>query len=673
MNNIYNLVLLLMAFNLSTSFAQELAASVQNQIEELRKFVKEDKNFKIIAEDKSLYSEHETCEFIKNHLAKEMELTVYCGQEYLHFCPVHESHLTAKVNEDPCLSSSKVLAPKKTSPLKIGGFNVFHMGKKPMTSGGFPQFENLFFKDLKTVAEIINKFDVLAAVELKHFNDDFLAQNKLIVEALSSSQTSFSFAEKTSDPLNKAQLAERFYVPDYIKVLRNLKSINSPANWSLILSPNLKQELTATYQSKKSNPILALLGLEEGLVLKNDITNFELGGIFYQAQKVRPTKLAYCGGKNVACTANAKDFEARISRHPFLANLKNGNKDFIIGAYHAPFRSPTLSEKLAGRIIEQDWVLSNGESLPPLLDGGSPVYMPDFINLMNQFNPSNLVLDAFDKKTKEKYSRSFGIIPPVEKNKKEETEYWIKPEFSARYADVKVVVDFFAKLSLVKSNKSKKSINVIAFGDYNMSAFPDSQSAPFSHGVNDINYQLEHQAWYHPEFGILSQWKNFEVQVNTLTSVGNRNLSSYYDHFVLNLNQDLAVCKVDEKTGGAFDFTDKTLNLDIQELVISAKSEKYQKELKAELKKNILISKSKKGDFTLKNRFNFKIKDEDPTRNGDVLWNLFDHHITKNPKYVQDPKYPNDPERTILEEDKDPNSIYRALISDHLPIYINCF
>lgn len=210
-------------------------------------------------------------------------MRVVCNSDYIHFR----------------LQPSSAQKPKAKSELKIGGFNVFHLG------------DNLTpYKNIGLVAEIIDQWDVVGVTEPMPLPTEQELNNARLEKLLSRMGSQSIRIEGTSNTVTAEHLLRQFAVPGYIQLLKALQKRDS--SWSLLLSP----EASGDSQHK------------------------ELVGIFYRATQLTPTQVKYCRDK-IACPARfSADVDPVVSRRPFVAGFRSGKFDFILLATHIRFRIP---------------------------------------------------------------------------------------------------------------------------------------------------------------------------------------------------------------------------------------------------------------------------------------------------------------------------------------------
>ncbi|MBK22436.1 MAG: hypothetical protein CME70_00405 [Halobacteriovorax sp.] len=226
------------------------------------------------------------CQEVKKYVIKS-RFKLDCYNNYHHY------------NANAWKSYSKASA-KKSGTVKIASYNMLHPGS-----------QRSIFKDLKLLAKVINKWDVLVGLELLPIVGRDLENNKRVLKYLGSSKG------KSAASLYRA--------PGYVNILNELRKLDK--SWALILSPR--------GDAAKSGQV------------------DEHVGFFYRAKKVKPIINEHCNeyktsgsGTAFACFPNfRKAFMGRetthvFSRRPFLASFESGNFTFSLLGSHTIFGSP---------------------------------------------------------------------------------------------------------------------------------------------------------------------------------------------------------------------------------------------------------------------------------------------------------------------------------------------
>ncbi|MCC7440876.1 MAG: hypothetical protein IT285_04545 [Bdellovibrionales bacterium] len=234
----------------------------------------------------------EVCQSAKDRFFSDSDVIVQCREKYHHYnAGAVTAHYKARKNRE----------------FKLGSFNMFHLGDNQSR-----------YKDYSVMAQIINQWDVVAAIEVQPLptaeakrNDD-LAEFLAVVEQ---SETEITSAD------GRPVTAERIYgdmtPPGYVKLLKSLMELDP--SWSLIIAAEPAGEGT----------------------------HKELSGFYYRAQNVKPKRVTGCANQ-MGCVAQIpNDMKVAVAREPFIAGFQSGPFDFIGMALHARFREPPQASAMA--------------------------------------------------------------------------------------------------------------------------------------------------------------------------------------------------------------------------------------------------------------------------------------------------------------------------------------
>lgn len=283
-------------------------------------------NFALAELDGATESEIETCRQLKVFLDGNVG-EVECQSEY---------QIYSKFVGDYSPSKAKSLSGQ----VRIGAFNVF----KP----GATQTE---YKDHQLVAAVINKWDVVAAVELTSNNGVSKRHNEGIVEYYTSrlAQMTEQGQDMASAVTNNelALIREQFDFPGYIEVLKELQKLD--ASWSLLLS-----------------------GKQEG---SENSTVKELTGFYYRSSVVDLKPTQYCRdryGRNgkYGCLpvldekTFGRDVDGLFSRRPFVATFESGAFDFTLLSTHVIHNTPS-DEELQKKILKNVFGVEDYKDIGP--------------------------------------------------------------------------------------------------------------------------------------------------------------------------------------------------------------------------------------------------------------------------------------------------------------------
>ena len=265
----------------------------------------------------------EQCQQISQYLVKDQYL-LQCHGNYHHY------------NADAYRQYYQKNNAQTQGIVKIASFNLLQPGSSAS-----------FYKDYKLLAELMNKWDLISAVELIAVVGEDLKHNQavlsfindgpqLIAQLQKKIQESCSLQEKSKleEELITLQkdlkLAPNLYrAPGYLQILNELRQLDP--SWSLLLTPRGE-------------------GTEEANLK-------ELAGFYYRAQTVRPLINPYCREVHTHGTAHPfaciPDFSAHFmdtdyrqvfSRRPFMASFESGDFTVALLAFHSIFSSPTDDE-----------------------------------------------------------------------------------------------------------------------------------------------------------------------------------------------------------------------------------------------------------------------------------------------------------------------------------------
>ncbi len=343
--------------------------------------------------------------------AKSVRADRAMNKEYRRKClEIREYHVKADYDVD-CYTNYhhfnsdaayRYYSSSAKSSIKVAGYNVWHPGN-PKSS----------YKDYAIMAKLVNKFDLVSAVELlasisrdKENNEnviDFLYSASSVIRKLEAS-TSASAKKKLVEFKKDHKIAKTLYrSPGYIKLLEELRKLDP--SWALILTPR-------------------------GEAAKETHVH-ELAGFYYRARSVKPIKNSHCKelsesghGDPVACFPNlrasfmGRDTSKVFSRRPFLASFQSGDFDFSLLTSHVVFTSPTDPIEMRN-ILRPSFGVSNYSDI------GRGVYKANYA----RFAESKIILE-FMEKFRSQYKEK-DIIYVGDMNLEESKTYWpnLMPEF----------------------------------------------------------------------------------------------------------------------------------------------------------------------------------------------------------------------------------------------------
>lgn len=220
-------------------------------------------------------------------------------------------------------------AVRSTGALKIANYNLLHPGTS-----------KALFKDYSLIAKIMNRYDIVAGLELLATVGRDEQNNRSVLELIIGSEELVTKLRQQKAKLkdqikiqemdvkivkliNDTRTAYELYrAPGYLKVLMELKKLDP--SWALILSPRGDSALPGSVE--------------------------ELSGYFYRSNAVAPAVNPHCkevadsdGGTPYAClitlTENfmGQNLAKHFARRPFMASFKAKGKNFTLVTSHMVF------------------------------------------------------------------------------------------------------------------------------------------------------------------------------------------------------------------------------------------------------------------------------------------------------------------------------------------------
>ncbi len=201
---------------------------------------------------------------------------------------------------------TKAVVQKNSQKIKIGSFNVYHLGD-----------DQSRLKDFNAMAIIMNKWDLVGVTELMPLPTAYADENRKLREVMKENQ-------------QKIPSNWRVIEPGYYKLLKELQTKDS--SWSLIFQP-----------------------MPEG-----EGSTGELAGFFYRSSRVQLNMWNYCPqtgladkinpnimGLNFGCLAQVSPNQAKLmSRRAFIAKFKSGKFDFVSVVSHTRFRPASAPDQV---------------------------------------------------------------------------------------------------------------------------------------------------------------------------------------------------------------------------------------------------------------------------------------------------------------------------------------
>ena len=234
---------------------------------------------------------------------------------------------------------------KRVGTVKIAGFNLWHPGS-----------DKSRFKNLKYIAEIINKWDIVGATELLPIIGHDLSNNKAVLKFLEKAPKLIKKLEKEiislSSKKSTASISKK--LKTLKEKLKNHVEDFKRAN-TLYRSPGYYKILV---ELRKLDPSWALMLAPRGEAAKASDAQ-ELSGYYYRASMARPIENMYCSdfepddfGESLGCIPSfssdfmEKDAENVFSRRPFMVTFKSGNFIPNLLVTHIIYTSPTDQESI---------------------------------------------------------------------------------------------------------------------------------------------------------------------------------------------------------------------------------------------------------------------------------------------------------------------------------------
>ncbi len=218
---------------------------------------------------------------------------------------------------------------RSTGALKIANYNLLHPGTS-----------KALFKDYGLIAKIMNRYDIVAGLELLATVGRDEQNNRAVLELIQGSADMVTKLRQQKAKLkdqikihemdvkivkliNDTRTAYDLYrAPGYLRVLMELKKLDP--SWALILSPRGDSALPGSVE--------------------------ELSGYYYRSNAVTPEVNPHCkefadagGGTPYACLINltedfmGQNFAKHFARRPFMASFKAKNKKFTLVTSHMVF------------------------------------------------------------------------------------------------------------------------------------------------------------------------------------------------------------------------------------------------------------------------------------------------------------------------------------------------
>lgn len=400
-------------------------------------------------------------------------------EEYNQACQVIDALLVRKQFKVDCYSNYQHYGPtdRTTKPssglLRIAGYNLLHPGTS-----------KALFKDYSLIAKIMNKYDVVAGLEILKTVGHDKANDEAVLVLLNDSPQMIAdlkaLKEKTTDIKKLKEIETKltkliadtkaayslYRGPGYFKILMALKKLDP--SWALILSPRGDSALQGSVE--------------------------EMVGFFYRANAVSPVANPHCaeykdenGGTPYACIINlgakfmGKNHTHNFSRRPFIGSFRSGSMKFSLVSMHVVFTfsgDEEAEKKLMNDVFGVD---SAGEL-------GAGINSSNFA----RFAEVKLTLD-FMNRFRQKYNDN-NIMFVSDTNIAANNAFW--PEVLKSFPGGEVFIDEPTTLSPLRFTSDGKETNGVANSYdhfvYDKSAFPScDEGKVYNYYQSDIQTDIE--------------------------------------------------------------------------------------------------------------------------------------------------------------------------------------
>lgn len=513
----------------------------------------------------------------------------------------------------------KSASPQKKSPnerLKIASFNAYRLGSA-----------QTLFKDYSIVAKMLNRWDLIALSEMHPNQGDQLAFNLNLVKAMEAGTISQDQAEKAYIP------------PGYLQLLRKLQSVDP--SWGLIVSPVGQSSI------------------------------YELYGFLYRASKLAPSRSNYCQGyfndlsqsgeftagldldqssgqrsffspqgSPVACLLRFRDQPFAVehfSKIPFLGSFEYRRQRISMISLHLRYRTPSFENDEANAVC--------GEGCKDLLG-----------RMMQTLLPETRGLPWIDETLLHRLVRKLPLsdrqknLPEVQSARRFPDEVLqLRLDHTPLKDEASRFFEVFATVNELKIVEAEDRAPTVIAGDFNLEYFDDSPNLTKKKAKARRLWQRALSAV--PDMQVVLSEK---VKTSISTKSG---LYSNFDHFLLS---PLAASVCHPATAASYDFLTK-VNLkwtaSERELLKKRKFEELEKTEAVDADLNLKPLGQIAAGGTFRNCYNGQMETGS--------W-LQKHHMTYQCQVFYETF--DSPPRT-----RRPYRVYTSLISDHLPILMNCF
>ncbi|MBD65724.1 MAG: hypothetical protein CME62_10990 [Halobacteriovoraceae bacterium] len=478
-----------------------------------------------------------------------------------------------------------------------------------------PGMSKTKFKDYTAVAKMMNKFDVIGVTELIPLMSSDAANNDEVVKFMQETPKEIVSIKKELRNLRRQQRSRHSVVRDREINLLELKKEQLE---------NDLQRVSEIYREPGYVKILSALrklsgGEDWALILSPrgegavGSPTPELVGYYYRASVVKPLSNPYC-----------RDIRRYGQATAFACIIDMDKKDLGRNKQHVFSRRPFLAEFISGNF---SFVLVTSHVL---FDS------PNDENVRRRIMRDSLGLDAIDL---------IGV-----RNSGLKTNEW------ARWAEIQVTLEFIAKYM-----QENKNDDVIYMGDFNL--------------------ETENQYW--PE--VLKTWGGSKLYISDKTSTNNsryhsdgsptHGVTSNYDHFIFNPKKTSeCVNSRGQITGGAFNFQKDRFAAQLDrkfKIRREGRGPRYNKNA-AQYRKlyNENVDAYLRGSKKIETIGH--VKHEYRAKNGKV-YSMSSRGILNDEREAK--TFAEDYQSRVLDSqlhDDTYYGFYKELISDHLPIYMDC-
>lgn len=357
-------------------------------------------------------------------------------------------------------------AARTSTSIKIANYNLLHPGTS-----------KTLFKDYGIMAKIMNRYDIVAGLELLATVGRDEQNNKAVLAFIESAPEMLEklSAEKsiTAAPVKLSELSSKidlitkdlkksydlYRAPGYLKVLQELKKLDP--SWSLILSPRGDS---------------AQIGSVE-----------ELTGFFYRANIATPAINPHCkemmddgAGTPVACFITleqsfmGKDVVQHFARRPFMASFKIGAQQITLVTSHVVF-TYSGDEEAEKDLMMKTFGVESYKDLGAGINAGNFARYAEVKNTLE-------FMDLYRKKYKDKKIMFLADMNLVSKN-----VFW--PEVLKAFPGGELLIKEATTLSPTRITSGGVATNGVA-NDYDHFILEKSQFSTCSSG-EVFNYYKE--------------------------------------------------------------------------------------------------------------------------------------------------------------------------------------